>query len=128
MPLGDVSYQDAALDAVVASWPSSGAEYALFVGDPLAGGTELTSTGGYARVAFAPADLDAAADGAKAWAAPIDFGTSTGAWSDVATHFAIIDGSDLFVYTDDLPDEIAVDETGTAVTATPAALFFQEEV
>ena len=123
MPLGDVTYQDAALDAVVASWPASGAVYRLYNDDPTLGGVELDSDGGYAPVAFDPADWDAAADGVKQ--ATVSFGTSTDSWSDSATWWAVVDGSDLFVYYAALADEavIAVDEAGTEVTLNPAIAF-----
>lgn len=129
MPLGDVTYQDAALDAVVASWPSSGATYRLFASDPTLATTpadvELTATGGYAPVAFSPSGWAAASGGSKTVTTPVSFGTSTGAYSDTAPYWGIVDGSGLLVYSDDLPNDqlVSVGGTGTAVTIAPAIYF-----
>src|SRR5690349_21683106 len=67
---------------------------ALFAGDPNLDGTELTATGGYARATVANngTNWPAAADGVKVAAAQA-FPTSTGPWSDVATHWALFDGT-----------------------------------
>ena len=49
MPLSD-AYQDAALDALVGTWPDPG-QYRLFDGDPDNGGAELVGAdGGVAKV------------------------------------------------------------------------------
>lgn len=126
MPLG-AGYVDTALDAIVASWPSTGAEYRLYASDPtlaaLPGDVELTSDGGYAGVAFAPADFASASGNAKPTTAPIVFPTPTDAWSDVATFWGIIDGSDALVYSNDLDTPIAVDEAGADASFTPTLSF-----
>lgn len=131
MPLGDVTYVDAALDAVVGSWPASGANYHLFVSDPaletVALDVELTSGGGYVAQAFAPADFDPAADSSVSTAAPVDFGTSTDAYDDTATYWGIVDGTGLLVFSNDLDDPIAVIEAGTAVSFTPTLTFADSE-
>lgn len=70
-------------------------EVALFNGDPLLGGTELTGDGGYAAVSV-PNDgatwPDAASGGAKT-SAVISFPDPTAAWSDTATFFVLRDAS-----------------------------------
>jgi hypothetical protein len=127
MPLGDVSYQDAALDAVVDSWPASGANYHLYASDPALEvdptDVELTSDGGYAPVAFDSADWDAATSGLKSTTAAVDFGTSTAAWSDVATFWAVIDTGGLIVFSDFIDEPIEVDDTGTDASFTPSLSF-----
>lgn len=118
MPLGDVTYQDAALDAVVGSWPATGAHYHLFVSDPALEATaldvELTSGGGYAAATFAPADFAAASGDATT--ATIDFGTSTDAYDEAAGWWGIVDSSGLLVYSDDLDSPVAVEGAGVTVT------------
>jgi len=130
MPLGDVTYQDAALDAVVGSWPASGAHYHLFVSDPALEPTpldvELTSGGGYVAATFAPADFAAASGNAVATTAPVSFGTSTAAYDDTATFWGIVDSTGLLVFSNDLDDPIAVENSGTVVTFTPAISFGDE--
>lgn len=128
MPLGDVTYQNAALDAVVASWPSSGAKYHLYSGDPaqaaLLSDVELTSDGGYAPVTFSPSGWASASGGSKTTTAAVSFGTSTGAYSDVATYWAVVDSSGRIVFSDDLDgQEVEVDDTGTTVAFTPTLNF-----
>lgn len=78
-------FGDARSTRAPATW-----EVALFDGDPLTTGVELTAGGGYApkAVANTTANWPEPANGAIT-AAPIDWGTSTGAWSDTATHFVI---------------------------------------
>ena len=70
-------------------------QLALFNGDPLLGGTELTATGGYARVTVTNngTTWPAASSGEKTSAA-ITFPTSTAAWSDTATHWVLYDDAD----------------------------------
>lgn len=68
---------------------------ALFVGDPLGAGSEVTGTG-YARVQTAGASWGTATFASPtasiATAADVDFGTAGAAWGTV-THFAIYDNS-----------------------------------
>lgn len=127
MPLGDVSYVNAALDAVVGSWPSSGATYRLFSDDPaqeaVPTDVELAATGGYAPVTFSPSGWASASGGAKTTSSAVSFGTSTGAYSDVATYWGIYK-SGLLVYSDDLDgQQIEVGATGTVVSFTPTLTF-----
>lgn len=95
----DISAQNAGLKAWfgngrAASMPSSW-EVALFTDHPLFGGTELTSTGGYARLVvantsanFPDPTVGVVQSALLTWAAP------TGAWSDVATTFLLLDHAD----------------------------------
>lgn len=76
--------------SVPASW-----EIALFTGHPLGGGTELTSAGGYARLVVAnstvnfPDPVDGVVTSAQfTWPAP------TAAYSDVATHYLLLNAAD----------------------------------
>lgn len=127
MPLGDVSYVDAALDAIVDSWPGSGANYHLYASDPSIEvdptTVELTSDGGYAPVAFDPSGWDASASGQKSTTAPVDFGTSTDAYSDVATFWAVVDSGGLIVFSDFIDEPIEVDEADSDASFTPSLSF-----
>jgi hypothetical protein len=133
MPLGDVTYVNAALDAIVDSWPATLATYRLYASDPtlatLPGDVELTSDGGYAPVGFDPADWAAAVDGAKSPTAAVSFGTSSAAYSDVGTYWGIVDDAGLLVFSDDLPDAevVEVDDAGTTVAFTPTLSFADGE-
>lgn len=126
MPLGD-AYVDAALDAVVDSWPSSGATYRLYASDPTLATTpsdvELAATGGYAPAAFSPSNWAPSADDSKATTAPVSFGTSTGAYSDLATYWGVVDSGGSLVYSDELTQSINVSAAGIAVAFTPALAF-----
>jgi hypothetical protein len=127
MPLGDVSYVDAALDAVVDSWPASGATYRLYASDPQAAAAitdvELGSDGGYAPVDFAPTDFSDAASGVKARSSALDFGTTTAAYSDIAKFWGVVDTAGLLVYSDDMANPIEVDTAGDPASFTPTLTF-----
>lgn len=118
------TYVDDILDGVGAAFPTSG-NWRLYSSDPqladAPSDVELTSDGGYAAVAFAPSDWDASTGGSMSTASAVSFGTSTDAYSDVATYWGITgaDADDL-VYSDFLDDPIEVDESGTAVSFTPS--------
>jgi hypothetical protein len=118
-----IAAQNAALAAVVATFPDDGT-YRLFTGLPTEAGTELAATGGYAPAAHGTADWAAAADGSVTTTAPVSFGTSTGAYSDVANYWAVCDVAGAVVYWDQLTNPIYVSASGTAVSFSPA-LFFQ---
>lgn len=126
MPLGDVSYMNAALNAVVASFPATGAKWRLYTSDPALEVTpstvELAATGGYAGVTFAPAQFGTASADLVQTSSPVSFGTSSAAWSDVATFWAI-EKAGLLVYSDALDTPIAVDAAGVAVAFTPGLSF-----
>jgi hypothetical protein len=89
----------------------------LYVGDPRTTGTELTSTGGYAAVTVTNDGTNwPAASGGSKTSAEQTFPTSTAAWSDVATHWALKDS-----VTADIADcgpldgELSVDGAGIIV-------------
>lgn len=81
-------------DSKSSLWPAS-LQVALWNGDPAAGGSELTSAGGYARavVANTTANFPNAAAGVKTSATTTQFAASTGAFSSGFTHWAFMDGS-----------------------------------
>ena len=97
-------------------------ELALFVGDPSLGGTELDASGGYARVTVTNngTNWPAAANRAKTSAAQA-FPTSTGAWSGVATHWALISGADTW---DTGELDVEIDVTAAGVTPSVAVTVF----
>lgn len=64
-------------------------ELALFSGDPLDSGVEITG-GGYARVEIEAADWAEPADGAISTIDPVVFPAPTEEWSDTVTHAALI--------------------------------------
>lgn len=121
----DEAAQDATLDAMfgddaAATMPAS-FELALYAGDPALAGTELEADGGYARVTVANASsvFPAASSGVKV-SAPIPFAAASGAWSDTATHYLLIDAADSTTryFAGRLDDEVNVDDAGVVVTPT----------
>jgi hypothetical protein len=120
-----IAAQNAALDAVVATFPDDGT-YRLYSGvpDPT---TELDSDGGYAPVPHGVADWAAAADGSVTTAVPVSLGTSTGAYSGTAYYWGIADASGAVVYWDLLPTPLTVTAAGTPVSFQPA-LYFRNDV
>lgn len=118
----DLVAQNAGLDALLgdgaaASIPTTW-EIALFNGDPQAGGTEITSAGGYVRpvVPNDSATFPDAVDGEKL-SAIIDVDAPSGPWSDTVTHFLLIDGGDSTTqwFPGTLADPLTVFGTETAV-------------
>jgi len=127
MPLGDVTYVNAALDALVDSWPATGASYRLYASDPQAvddpSTVELGSDGGYAALDFAPTDFSDAASGLKSRSSALDFGTTTAAFSDIAKYWGITDTDGLLVFSDVMDDPIEVDAADDPATFTPTLTF-----
>lgn len=126
----DVAGQNAVLDALLgdnagASMPSS-FEVALYSGHPLAGGTELTSDGGYVRevVANSSANFPDAVSGQKV-SAIFTWATPSAAWSDTATHYLLIDAADSTTeyFPGRLLSEVTVTTAGDAVAVQLAAFF-----
>lgn len=126
----DTTAQNACLDALLgdnrgASMPSS-FEVALFNGHPLSGGTELTSAGGYVRkvIANTTAIWPAASSGQKV-SAILTWATPTGAWSDTATHYQLIDAADHTTryFPGRLVGEVVVDAVGDVARVQLAAFF-----
>lgn len=104
-------------------------EVALFNGDPLLGGTELTSDGGYAAVVVTNngTNWPGAVDGSTT-SALIPFATSTGAWSDTATHFVTRNASTGDLWDSGLlNDEVTVDAAGIDVSI-QATIYYQQGV
>ena len=113
MPLGDVSYHNSTLDAVVDSWPATGAVYTYWWSDPQAEATpsdvevDLTDTG-LSNGDFDATDWADAADGAKTTTADIALGTATADIDDIIRYWGVVDSSGLIVYSDALDDPIGV--------------------
>lgn len=133
MPLGDVTYQNDALDAVVDSWPPSGAVYALWTSnpqledDPADVEVDL-SVAGLSNPAFDPSDWSAASGGGKSPTGPLALGTTTAALDDVGAYWGVKDSGGLIVYSDDLADSDQVvvtdDDIGGSPTFTPSTISF----
>ena len=124
MPLATTAAQDAALDAVVGTFPDDGT-YRLFTGIPTDGG-ELSGDGGYSPADHSTADWAAASGGVVATTAPVSLGTSTDAYADTAFYWAICDSAGAVVYWDELTSPISVTASGTVVEFTPR-LFFRAD-
>lgn len=120
MPLATTAAQNAALDAVVSSLPSPSV-WALYVGNPVAGGTEMPATGGYAAATYSAAQWAAAASGVKT--ATVSFGTSTAAWGDVASYWAVRDAAGVVLLWDLLPSQLTVTAAGVPVSVSPQLFF-----
>lgn len=125
MTLLSTAAQNASLDndygATAGSNAPAAHQVALFSGDPLLGGTELDSTGGYARVVITNDGTTwPGASGGSTTSAAVSFGTSSAAWSDTATHFVLYDDADGTTAWDAglLDEEIAVDAASTVVETT----------
>jgi hypothetical protein len=112
MPLASVAAQNASLDNDYGTTRGPNApgahELALFNGDPVNGGTELTGFG-YARASVLPADWIAADDGAKS--ATVTFAAPTAAWL-TATHWLLIDAADSTTFWESAAFDEALEVTG----------------
>lgn len=124
MPIRDTAVMNSFLDLTLESetW-----ELALFDGDPMTDGVEL-SGGGYARVTIAPTDWAPAADGEKSLTAPAEFPAPTDAWveADYYALFRVGDGA----MGDNAPLTEALEVTGASTTG-PLVLpvvFFDDSV
>lgn len=121
-----------AMNSVLASWlgadkstaaPAS-FDVCLYTDDPDNGGVELDAVGGYATQTVANDGTtwpDAPADGSVTSAA-VDFGTSTDAWSDVASWWVAKVGGNVWMAMP-LADEIDVSATGQPVSVTLTAFY-----
>lgn len=132
MTLLDPAAQSASLDNDYGAnkGPNAAAahELALFTGDPVLGGTELTSDGGYVRVVVTNNGTNwPGASGGSTTSAVQSLPTSTGAWSDTATWFVLLDHADSVTRWDSGPlaDEISVDAAGTVVT-TSLTVYYED--
>lgn len=124
MSLLDTAAQNASLDNDYGASKGANAptahEVALFTDHPDLGGTELTSTGGYARVSWTNDGTNwPAASGGQKTSATVTFPVPTAAWSDTATYWVLFDAADSTTRWDcgRLSEEISVDEAGGSVTA-----------
>lgn len=127
MPLGDVTYQNDALDAVVDSWPASGADYRYWFSDPQAEvdptDVEIDLTGtGLSNAAFDSSDWAAAASGAKSPTAPISLGTASADIDDRFNYWGVVDSGGLIVYSDVIDDPFGVND-GDTPAFTPQVTF-----
>jgi len=123
MPLGDVTYQDDALDAVVGSWPSSGATYRYWYSDPQAESdpttVEIDLTGtGLSNGSFSAGAWASASGGAKATSSPISLGTATADIDDRFNYWGVVDSGGLIVYSDVIDEPFGVND-GDVVSFTP---------
>ena len=121
MPFASTAAENAALDAVVASL--SGADSWRLYYDLPSASTELPSDGGYAAVAYTGSEWAAASNGAKQ--ATVSFGSSSGAWGEVAAYWAIADAAGDPILWDLLPTPLTVTAAGTPVSVHPE-LFFRD--
>lgn len=127
MPLGDVSYQNAGLDDLVAGWPATGAVYTYWFSDPQAEDTpsnveiDITAAG-LSNASFDPSDWATATDGGKTTTAAVSLGTATSDLDDVIRYWGIVDSTGLIVYSDALDDPIGV-SSGDTPTFSPQLSF-----
>ena len=127
MPFYDTTAQNAALDslwgAAHGSTMPTTFEVGLLNGDPTDAGTELASTGGYARITASNngTTWPGAVDGSST-TAPLSFADATGPWSDTATHWAIYVSGGLFDY-GRLADPVTVTAAGPVQPITLTVYF-----
>lgn len=102
----------------------------LYDGDPLTTGVELDAVGGYAALAVAntTANWPAPSSGAIISAA-FDFGTSSAAWSDTATHVVVADGVGAtgIWYSRALAEPITVSAAGVVVPPIKVVVTLNQE-
>jgi hypothetical protein len=129
MALVSIPAQNASLDndygATKGPNAAAAHEVALYAGDPLTGGVELDSAGGYARpVVSNDGTTWAAADGGAKTSAVVTWDVSTAEWTSagdpaVADYFLLIDSATGDFWDSGLlSDPISVDAAG----ATPSAV------
>lgn len=116
------SHLDASYGTTRAAHRPSSHELALFYGNPADGGTELTSDGGYARVTIDEADWQAASGGEKS-PGFVTFPAPTDAWSDEATHWALLYGADVLDDWGPLADTLEVTGAGPGPLVEPVVRF-----
>lgn len=84
--------------------------------NPLTVGVELTTGGGYAPKAVANTTANwPVPDGGAIVSTPLDYGTSTGAWSDTAAYLGLKDELGNLWYSRTLAVPIVVTESGQVV-------------
>lgn len=96
MPIRDVAAQNASLDNDYGTTrgPNAAASHdvALFIGDPMNDGVEVTGSG-YGRVTVPATGWALADDGFKTLTVPVEFPPPSGAYPDSVTHWALWAGS-----------------------------------
>lgn len=98
----------------------------LFAGDPKVSGVELdTAVGGYAvpTITNDATGWPAAAADQQKTAAEATFATSTAAFSDVATHWALKGADGNWWDSGPLPEAVDVDTAGVVVHVTPTVFY-----
>jgi hypothetical protein len=99
VPIRDLAAMNASLDNDygLTRGPNAASTHqlALYVGDPMTTGVEVSGHG-YARVSVPASKWLAAADGVKQTNGPVQFPTVTSAWPDSPTHFALFDGDTMW--------------------------------
>lgn len=116
MPIRDVAAQNSSLDNDygVSAGPNAPSEHelAIFAGDPLLDGAELTDADcpGYSRLTVEQGDWPAAADGAKTLS--VNLYAPTGEWSTVGTHWALIAAGEVVWDCGEFVDPVVVTGAG----------------
>lgn len=132
MPIRDTAARTRSLDNDYG--PTAGPQapsshlLALYVGDPMTTGVEVTGPG-YERVEVPPAAWLPAADGMKLTDGPVFFPAPTGEWEDAVTHFLLLDGDDPTVGWDSAPlaEPLVVTGPGTPIEVV-VAVFYDDSV
>ena len=98
----DHTARNASLDANygtnrAVNWPAS-VNFRLYAADPVTGGAELSSTGGYVALSVANSgtNFPAAATSIKSSGVALSFAASTGAWSAAAAYWAFESGGVIY--------------------------------
>jgi hypothetical protein len=120
--LGSTTAQNEDLDACYGSghasnWPAT-VTLRLYSANPMSGGVEIPSTGGYAAVSITnnTTNFPAASGGQKSNGTAFTFPTSTAAWGAVATYWWFTDGSGNLLDGGPLSAPIVVAASGYVLT------------
>jgi hypothetical protein len=129
MPLRDTAAMNASLDNDYGTTrgPHSPSSHslALFAGDPMVDGVELSGHG-YTRPNVLATKWLAAADGMKSTDGPVQFANATSAWPDDATHWGLFDGDTLWDCAP-LVEPLSVTAAGTGPRVT-VTVFYDDAV
>lgn len=143
MPIRDTAAQNKSLDNDYGATHGPNAptnfEVALFIGDPMLDGIEVTPTSeteagtvanGYLRADLAnDASWAAAVDGLKTTAASVQFPTTLAEYPGTVTHFALIDAADSTTMWDCAPLVEPLDVTSAgAGPAVSLTVFYDDAV
>jgi hypothetical protein len=126
--LGSTIGKNAALDACYggghsAAWPAV-VYLRLYSGNPMSGGVELPSTGGYEALTVTnnTPNFPAASSGQKTNGIAFAMATSTGAWGAIATYWWFTDSDGNLLDGGPVSSPIIVVSTGTIVEFAPGTL------